>query len=295
MTRDCRRGHVRGSRTGATGDTRPAGRYALAMIADFSLVVVAGGAGTRMGGVVKKAFLELGGEPLLLQTARVFAGLPGLGQRIAVLPPEELKRETGDSAAVVDIAKPPRKASETVRRLAGAGFSKLVAGGARRQDSVLAGLNATDAKLPFVMIHDAARPFVFPNELINVMAKTRATGAAMLARPVRDTIKRVQGDRITDTVDRSQLWAAQTPQCFRRELILGAFARHNATDVTDDAALAALDGVACSVVAGSGINFKITTPDDMEIAEALLKSKNASAIFTRLPENETIFDLGPGK
>lgn len=262
---------------------------------DFSLVIVAGGSGSRMGKPQKKAFLELGGEPLVLQTTRVFQGLPGIGQVVVVLPAAELQAETGESGSVVDIRKPPRKASRLVRELAAAGVWRLVAGGARRQDSVLAGLNATDPRLPFVAIHDAARPFVAPNELMNVLAKTRACGSAMLAHPVRDTLKRVEGDAIAGNVDRSQLWAAQTPQCFRREQILRAFSRHNASDVTDDAAMAALDGVACHVVVGSGLNFKITTSEDLELGEALLKAKNASAIFTRLPDSETIFDLGPGK
>lgn len=262
---------------------------------DFSLIIVAGGSGSRMRSPTKKAFIELGGEPLVLQTARVFHGLPGVGMTVVVFPQAELAQQTGESGNVVDIRKPPRKASQLVRDLSAAGVQRLVAGGARRQDSVLNGLNATEPKLPFVMIHDAARPFVFPNELMNVMAKTRASGAAMLAHPVRDTLKRVEGDVIRDNVDRAQLWAAQTPQCFRRDQLLAAFAKHNTKDVTDDAAMAALDGVICHVVVGSGLNFKITTAEDMEMAEALLKAKNASAIFTRLPDNETIFDLGPGK
>ncbi|MBE7491575.1 MAG: 2-C-methyl-D-erythritol 4-phosphate cytidylyltransferase [Planctomycetes bacterium] len=262
---------------------------------DFSLVIVAGGSGSRMRNPTKKAFLELGGEPLVLQTARVFHGLPGIGMAVVVFPADEMAAQTGETGPVVDIRKPPRKAGQLVRDLAAAGVHRVVAGGARRQDSVLAGLRATDARLPFVMIHDAARPFVLPNELVNVMAKTRACGAAMLAMPVRDTLKRVRGDAIADNVDRADLWAAQTPQCFRRDALLAAFERHNARDVTDDAAMAALDGVVCHVVAGSGLNFKITTSEDLQLAEALLKAKNASAIFTRLPDSETIFDLGPGK
>lgn len=262
---------------------------------DFSLVIVAGGSGSRMRSPTKKAFLEVAGEPLVLQTARVFQGLPGIGIAVCVFPAPDLNAQTGESGLVVDIRKPPRKATQLVRDLSAAGVHRLVAGGARRQDSVLAGLQATDAKLPFVMIHDAARPFVFPNELLNVMQKTRASGAAMLAHPVRDTIKRVEGDAIAQNVDRANLWAAQTPQCFRRESLLAAFQKHNSRDVTDDAAMAALDGVVCHVVAGSGLNFKITTSEDLELAEALMRAKGASAIFRSLPDNETIFDLGPGK
>lgn len=258
-------------------------------------MIVAGGAGSRMNSTTKKAFLLLNGEPLVLQTARAFAGLPGLGQCVCVLPESELKAETGQTGAVADISPPPKKAGDLVRGLAAAGVSVVATGGARRQDSVLNGLKATDPRLPYVMIHDAARPFVTVGDLMAVMARTRETGAATLAHSVRDTIKRVEGDTIRATIDRSTLWAAQTPQCFRREALMAAFAKHNAKDVTDDAAMAALDGLACAVVQGSPMNFKITTPEDLELAEALLKARNASAVFRQVTKSETIFDMGPKK
>jgi 2-C-methyl-D-erythritol 4-phosphate cytidylyltransferase len=260
---------------------------------DFSVVIVAGGAGERMKANTKKAFMELAGDPMVLHSARVFGAMPEVGQLIVVMPGPELVNETGESDEVVSIESPPKKATTLVRSLMRAGVTRLVAGGPRRQDSVLNGLRATDPALPFVMIHDAARPFVAPGDLKAVAAKTRECGAAMLAHPVRDTVKRVSGDTIRETIDRTPLWAAQTPQCFRREVLLQAFERHGRKDVTDDAALAALDGVQCHVVQGSAQNFKITTPEDMELAEALLRSRNASATFKRLPDSETIFDLGP--
>lgn len=260
---------------------------------DFSVVIVAGGSGSRMNSGTKKAFIELGGDPMVLHSARVFGALPEVGQVIVVLPGPELVNETGESGEVVSIDPPPKKATTLIRSLMRAGVARLVAGGERRQDSVLNGLKATDPKLPYVMIHDAARPFITPGDLKAVAARTRETGAAMLAHPVRDTIKRVAGDAVRETIERAPLWAAQTPQCFKRDVLLDAFEKHGKKDVTDDAALAALDGVQCHVVKGSPLNFKITTPEDMELAEALLRTRNASATFKRLPDSETIFDLGP--
>lgn len=261
--------------------------------ADFAAIIVAGGAGTRMNTSTKKAFLELAGDPMMLFSARVFGAVPAVRELIVVLPAPELLAETGESDTVVSIETPPKKASTLVRALMRAGVTKLVAGGARRQDSVFNGLRATDAVLPYVAIHDAARPFVTAADLGSVFDSTRKTGAAMLAHPVRDTIKRVTGDQVRETVDRSALWAAQTPQCFRRDALLQAFERHGTQDVTDDAAMAALNGLHCQVVKGSAMNFKITTAEDLELAEALLRARNASATFKRLPDSETIFDLGP--
>ena len=260
---------------------------------DFAVIIVAAGAGDRMRAATKKAFIELGGDPLILHSARVFGAMPEIGQVIVVLPAPELVAETGESESVVSIESPPKKATTLVRSLMRAGVTRLVAGGTRRQDSVHNGLKAAGAEFPFVAIHDAARPFVTAGDLRAVFACTRECGAAILAHPARDTIKRVTGDVIRETVDRTSLWAAQTPQCFKRDDLLKAFEKHGARDVTDDAALAALDGMICQVVKGSPLNFKITTPEDLELAEALMRTRNASATFKRLPDSETIFDLGP--
>lgn len=270
-------------------------------MADFSLVIVAGGSGSRMQSDRKKAFIELADEPLLLHTARAFQGVRDIGDTIVVLPQAELKDLTGEEASFrlkqVDINSHP-----LLHQLKDAGVKRLVVGGPRRQDSVLNGLWAAEDSLEYVMIHDAARPFVSGDDLTSLMDTTRTTGAAILAHPVRDTLKRVEFDKtISETVSRAGLWAAQTPQAFRRKELLKAFEKHNRQDVTDDAEMFALGGGKCSVVLGSAMNFKITTPEDLEVANALLAVREArqgnirpaSAIFRKLPGGGTIFDIDP--
>lgn len=269
---------------------------------DFSVVIVAGGSGSRMKADRKKAFIELAGEPLILHTAKAFQGVEGVGEILVALPGREMQAVTGADAPVFDLAKLPEKADALGFGLRLSGVERVVAGGARRQDSVLNGLRATDENLPYVMIHDGARPFVTPEELGALMARTRETGAAILAHPVRDTLKRVKPDKtISETVPRGGLWGAQTPQAFKRQALLDAFSVHNEKDVTDDAAMYALNGGKCSVVLGGATNQKITTPEDLEVAEALLALRAAragdirpaSAIFRQLPGGDTIFDVEP--
>ena len=206
---------------------------------DFSVVIVAGGAGTRMRAAAPKAMLEVAGTPIVVHAAALFAELPGVSEIIVVLPAEQMAEFAGDHVDVA-MADIPFDASPLVGALRLHGVSRIVAGGARRQDSVLNGLLACDTALPFVMVHDAAHIFVSPDELASLMQKTRETGAAILAHPVRDSLKIVEGEAIQGGVDRSRLWAAQTPQAFHRETLIAAYQAHNKRDVTDDASMAAL-------------------------------------------------------
>jgi 2-C-methyl-D-erythritol 4-phosphate cytidylyltransferase len=147
--------------------------------------------------------------------------------------------------------------------------AKVVLGGERRQDSVRAGLNVVN-DVEYVLIHDGARPLV--NEIMIEAALQGAveTGAAICAIPVSDTIKRAGEDNlVAGTVDRRSLRQAQTPQAFRRDLLLRAHEQDSA-DATDDAALIERLGEPVRLVAGSARNIKVTTPDDLHIAEALL-------------------------
>ena len=266
---------------------------------DFALVIVAGGSGSRMKAEKKKAFIQLADQPMLLHTARAFADVPGIGAVVVVVPAEELRDLTGGDATY-DTGKADINTHPLTLLLRDAGVSTLAAGGPRRQDSVRNGLHATP-ELAFVMVHDAARPFVQPDDLQRLIQRTRETGAAILAHPVRDTLKRAKGNSIEATVSRAELWGAQTPQAFKRAELLAAFEKHGSQDVTDDAELWALAGGRCEVVQGSALNFKVTTPEDLKLAEALLAVKSAergdirpaSAIFRRMPGGDTIFDLEP--
>ena len=275
-------------------------------MADFSLIIVAGGSGTRMQSATKKPFLEIGGRPMLEHTCRAFAGIE-LGEIVVVLPPDEIKRLTNQDGAIVELSA-TQAGNELVEGLRELGVTRFVAGGKRRQDSVLNGLRTCRGE--FALIHDAARPFVRRDHVEAVMARARDVGAAILAVPVRDTLKRVDAKgHINGTVDRSQLWAAQTPQAARRKDLLAAFEKFGAHDVTDDAALIERLGLPCAVVAGDAGNFKVTTPDDLVMAERLMgprpratsmrlsgagrSTRPQSAIFRELPSADTIINVSP--
>ncbi len=273
---------------------------------DFSLIIVAGGSGTRMQSATKKPFLEIGGRPMLEHTCRAFSGIQ-FAETTVVLPPDEIKRMTNQDAAIVELSA-TRAGNELVESLRELGVTRFVAGGERRQDSVCNGVKASRGE--FVIIHDAARPFVRRDHIEAVMARTRDVGAAILATPVRDTLKRVDAKgHINGTVDRAQLWAAQTPQATRRKDWLAAFEKFGTQDVTDDAALIELMGLPCAVVTGDAGNFKVTTPDDLVMAERLMgprpratsmrlssggrSTRPQSAIFRELPSADTIINVSP--
>ncbi len=161
------------------------------------------------------------------------------------------------------------------------GYNKvkwLVPGGARRQDSVFNALKKVGAESGLVLIHDAARPFVKAGEISVLIAKAERFGAAILGVPVKATLKQVKSSQpkgagfvVEKTLDREKLWEAQTPQVFRRDIIVKAYQRLSRIDVTDDAALIERMGKPVVLVAGSYDNIKITTPEDLIIAEAILK------------------------
>ncbi len=213
-------------------------------------VIVAAGAGRRVGGEVRKQYLEIAGEPVLLWALRPFLDHPQIGAVVVVLPPE-------------DVADPP----PWLRELE----ATRVAGGAERGDSVWNGLLALPEEADPVLIHDGARPFVTAQIIDRVLEGARRGGTIAAVR-VADTIKVVgEGGRIEQTLDRSRLWQAQTPQGFPREVIFGAYrrARQEGLAATDDAALCERCGVPVSVVEGAAENLKITRAADLLLAEAL--------------------------
>lgn len=213
-------------------------------------VIVAGGAGRRMGGAVRKQYLELRGRPILEHAVRPFLEHPAIGAVVVVLPPD-------------DAAAPPRW-------LAALGVT-IVAGGDERTDSVWNGLCAIPPAADPVLIHDGARPFVSRAIIDRVLAGA-ARGGAVAALRVADTIKETDAaGRVVGTPDRDRLWQAQTPQGFLREVILAAYRRARAEGVraTDDAALVERTGGTVVVVDGAPENIKITRPADLNIAEAL--------------------------
>lgn len=216
-------------------------------------VIVAGGTGTRFGGPVRKQYLEIGGEPVLLRAVRPFLDHPRISTVVVVLPPD-------------DVADPPRW-------LAGLPV-RIVTGGAERGDSVRNGLDAVERQAASVLIHDGARPFV-TREIIDRVLDACAEGGAIAAVPVTDTIQRVDAQgTIVETPDRSTLWSAQTPQGFPLAGLLDACrqAAAHRFAATDDAAIYAEYAGEVRVVMGSHHNIKVTRPEDLPIAEAIAAS-----------------------
>jgi 2-C-methyl-D-erythritol 4-phosphate cytidylyltransferase len=159
------------------------------------------------------------------------------------------------------------------------GFSKVVRvvpGGRERQDSVRHALAVVDQEVDLVVIHDAVRPFVTEAMITQVVEAAAGDGAAIVALPMRDTVKQVGGDRLIErTIDRKPLWLAQTPQAFRRDWLEEAHRKAQAEQLaaTDDAYLVEWMGHPVRVIEGSGENIKVTRPEDLIIAEAILASR----------------------
>ncbi len=223
-----------------------------------SAIIVAAGRSERMG-ATDKVFAQLMGRPLLAWTLAAFKRCDGIDQIVVVA-----------SAANID------RMERFVLDWKFAKVTAIVTGGADRQASVRAGLDAASGA-QIVVVHDGARPLVTPELISAGVALARETGAALCATPSRDSVKVVDGDPpvVRQTHDRGQIWLAQTPQAFDRAVLLRA--HEQATDVaTDDAALVEATGHAVRVYDGGAWNMKVTTPEDMIVAEALLRERFAN-------------------
>ena len=216
-------------------------------------IVVAAGASTRMGSAGDKTLADIGGEPLIARTVDVFERCDAVAAIALVVSERNL-----DAVAALRDAKGWRKT-----------LSPLI-GGARRQDSVRAGLDALPADCDWVLVHDGARPFVTPRMIEEGLAAAATTGAAIAVVPAFDTVKRIgEGGHVVETLDRSELAMVQTPQVFRRD-VLGRAHAEVTDDVTDDAAMVERTGVEVRTFDGARSNLKVTTPEDLLIASAML-------------------------
>lgn len=226
------------------------------------MVIVAAGSSRRMAGR-DKLWTPLAGRIILARTIDVFVASPAISRLVLVLNPERLE-----------------DARELCTREGWPKIGGLVPGGTRRQDSVRSGLEKLAQIAPetrWVMIHDGARPLVTPEILQTGLQAVQEHQAVVAAVPVKDTIKQAQDGVISGTLDRSQLWAVQTPQIFSFPLIRYAHTSWPVqTDVTDDAALLEHLGHRVAIFPGSYTNLKITTQEDLLIAEALLKGSLCS-------------------
>ena len=225
-----------------------------------AVIIAAAGSSSRMGTGVDKQFVILAGKPVLWHTINVFKQLPQIHQILVTVSPGNAERV----AALLQ------------QTLADIPW-QIVPGGAERQDSVRNALQLVSPSVELVLVHDGARPFVEPECVLKSMQAAAETGAAVVAVPVKDTIKLADAaGGVKQTLDRSSLWQVQTPQTFRRELLLKAHEQAAAAGVvaTDDAALVEWAGGSVSLVRGSYFNFKVTTPEDLVLAEAVAAERS---------------------
>jgi 2-C-methyl-D-erythritol 4-phosphate cytidylyltransferase len=223
-------------------------------------IVPAAGTGERMGIDRKKPYLLLNQRPLLYYTLTALASIPSIAQIIVAVAP-------GDERFCQQQVLEKFHFNKSIQ---------LIPGGSSRQESVRRLLERVPDDAQLVLIHDGARPLITPELLEQAIAETRVWKATVLAVPVKDTIKSANDTlQIEKTISRDQLWAIQTPQTFEQSIIQQAHQRASQDGFigTDDAALVEWMGVRVKIVMGSYDNIKITTPEDLIVAEALLKSR----------------------
>jgi 2-C-methyl-D-erythritol 4-phosphate cytidylyltransferase len=225
----------------------------------FAVILPAAGRSSRFGDPKqKKIFAELDGRAVWLRAVEPFINRDDVAQTIVAISPEDrdlFELRFRPSVAFLDI--------------------KVIDGGPERSDTIARALEVVDPACEFVAVHDAARPCLTAELVDSVFGAAREHGAALLAIPVADTIKRVGDDHLTvETVPRAGLYLAQTPQVFRRELLMRAYANRArlGAGVTDDTQLVEALGVRCAVVEGSPLNLKITTVADLRLASAVLQA-----------------------
>lgn len=226
------------------------------------VLIPAAGMGRRMNAGVNKQYLQLAERPILAHTLALFDTHPRIDRIVVISPAEE-----------IDYCR-----RQVVERFGFARVHAVVAGGAQRQGSVRNGLAACGgAPEDIVLIHDGVRPF-FPAERLDAVVDTAAdVGACVVGMPVKDTIKSVSAGRIIETPERDRLWLAQTPQAFRLALLERAYkaAAIEGFAGTDDASLVERLGLPVAMIEGDYRNIKITTPEDLTLARAILAERTA--------------------
>jgi 2-C-methyl-D-erythritol 4-phosphate cytidylyltransferase len=213
------------------------------------VIIPAAGTGTRFGGDIPKQFQPLAGKPILQHVVERF-----------IIHEDVTRVMVAVSEALLTVVA--QGAGDRVR---------FTAGGDTRQQSVMNALKAAGDEFDLVGVHDAVRPFFADETFVKVLAAAHEVGAALPAVRVADTVHAIQGDYLDLTLDRNSIVLAQTPQCFRREILVDVLerAQREGNEGTDEAGLAAQYGVKVKVVPGDSMNFKITRPDDLAMAEAI--------------------------
>lgn len=226
----------------------------------YQVIIPAAGQGKRMGAGRNKVLLELNQMPIFIQTLKVF----------------EMDQECNG----IYLAINPQDEGEMKALLHKHQLTKVMAvapGGKERQHSIYNALKCVKQE-GIVLVHDAARPFINKKLLDPLVKAAEENGAAILAVPVKDTVKKAAGKIVTETVERTSLWAVQTPQAFRFSILMQAYQKAEQDDYlgTDDASLVERIGQNVMIVEGSYDNIKLTTPEDLYFAEAIIRKQNES-------------------
>ena len=224
-------------------------------------IVLAAGQGRRMGGGPPKQFMSLAGRPLLFHALAAFE-----------------RASQVDRVVLVTLADRVDRCREDVRRWDMGKVTAVVAGGERRQDSVAEGLGAVPAAASVIAVHDGARPLILPEQIDAVVDLARRKGSAVLGTPVTDTVKEIEDGRVQHTLDRSRMWCVQTPQAFRATIFREAHgeAARRGYGGTDDTSLVEQLNMPVYVVGGREDNLKITAPEDLAMADSILRSRTVS-------------------
>ncbi|MGI6086632.1 MAG: 2-C-methyl-D-erythritol 4-phosphate cytidylyltransferase [Kiritimatiellia bacterium] len=220
-------------------------------------IIVAGGRSERMGPNVDKAFLSLGSKPVFVHAVTAFEKCRDIEEIILVV-----RKERVESARCA------------VQMFGCTKVKKIVAGGAQRQTSVWNGLVELGPEVNIVSVHDGARPCVTPALISDTIKSARQHGSGVAAVKITDTVKEVpRGMIVAKTIDRTKLWRVQTPQSFKRDLLMKAFEQVNKkrVKITDEASAVELISKTVRIVPSSSSNIKITTPDDLVLAAALMR------------------------
>jgi 2-C-methyl-D-erythritol 4-phosphate cytidylyltransferase len=226
-----------------------------------SAIIVAAGKGIRMNSDIRKQYLHLGGEPILVRTVKTFSGCPSIREIWLVVPAEDMDDCLQMVHSHPEIAIP----------------AHVVTGGKSRQESVYHGLVAMEDHVDpedLVAIHDGVRPLISRHHIESCISSAGKTGASILAIPVSETVKQVESDtgRISRTLERESLWLAQTPQVFNYRILRDAHEKaiSEGIEATDDAMMMEMLNIPVQIVAGDRKNIKITTPEDLALGEAIL-------------------------
>ncbi|MDD5115685.1 MAG: 2-C-methyl-D-erythritol 4-phosphate cytidylyltransferase [Candidatus Omnitrophica bacterium] len=223
----------------------------------LSAILLAAGKGKRLNSAIPKPLVKIGKLPAIVHSLKALEDNPRIDEIIVVLN-----------------AANRREISGVLKKYHFGKIKAFVLGGVRRQDSVYNGLKAVSSRSGWVLIHDSARPFIDNSSIARVVSAARKYGAALLAVRPKATVKVSRNSGMVDkTLNRQCLWEAQTPQVFRKEMILKAYKRYSRSDVTDDASLAEMAGAKVKIIEGSYKNIKITTSEDLLLAALIAKGR----------------------